>query len=220
MIFARFKGPEKPGVSLTPGKVYFGRPAVDGSETVDFEFFDVTDDSGGTIRVETAKEEFEFLDEVYAVILAPFEDMQAGDVVVLDGMDGNMANVKGFGYQNASGFVVLDRTNLFPGVSVMDLTTGVWEKVRRVDECMWVLVDEQPKIRAPTEFRFAVSGGEVMMEQLAECVEATDEAAGTSGLTKGKLYYVKWALAQEELIGVENDEGSVVAYRADRFKIG
>jgi hypothetical protein len=212
MIFVRYKG----GLSgqLTPGKVYFARPEMDGAEMVGFDFIEVMDDAGEIVRADPAKEQFEFLDEVFAVVLTPLEEMEVGDVTVLDGIDDGMVNIKGFGLRNKDDLVVIDRTNLFPGVSVLDMSSGQWEKVKRVDECMWVLVDDQDRMRSPTEFRFAVSDGNVLVEPLVKCVEA----AGEPGLTKGKLYYLKRTDA-DGLIVVENDQGHQTAHLPYRFKM-
>jgi len=214
MIFVRYKGPETHGADLTPGKVYVARPEMDGAETVGFGFIEVTDDAGKPVRYDPEGDLFEFFDEVYAVVLHPFEEMEVGDVTVLDGIDEGMLNVKGFGLRNSKDLAVLDRTNLFPGVSVLDQASGLWEKVKRVDECMWMLVDDQDRLRSPTEFRFAVGEGSILREPLVRCIEDTGEAA----LTKGKLYYLK-RTEKDGLIVVTNEEGKETAYSPDRFEM-
>jgi len=213
MIFARFKGPATPELAFTPGRLYFARPEMDGTETVGFDFIEIDDDAGNTNRVDPEKDLFEFFDEVYAVVLHPFEEMEAGDVTVLDGVDDGMLNVQGFGLRNVKDLAVLDRTNLFPGVSVLDVASGLWEKVKRVDECMWMLVNDQDRMRAPTEFRFAVGGGAVLVEPLVKC----KRDAGEPGLTEGKLYYLK-KTDKDGFIVVTNDDGDEIAYAPDRFE--
>jgi len=213
MIFARFKGPATPEFAFTPGKLYFARPEMDGAETVGFDFIEVPNDAGSTTRIDPEQDLFEFFDEVYAVVVHPFEEMEAGDVTVLDGIDDGMMNVQGFGLRNAKDLAVLDRTNLFPGVSVLDQASGLWEKVKRVDECMWMLVDDQTRMRSPAEFRFAVADGNVLVEPLVKCVSA----AGEPGLTEGKLYYLK-RTEKDGFIVVMNDEGDEIAYAPDRFE--
>jgi hypothetical protein len=214
MIFVRFKGPASPEFVFTPGKMYFARPAMDGAETVGFDFIEAEDDAGDMTRVNPEEDLFEFFDEVYAVVLHPFEEMDAGDVTLLDGIDDGQLNVKGFGLRNSQDLAVLDRTNLFPGVSVLDSSSGLWEKVKRVDECMWVLVDDQNRMRSPAEFKFAVADGRVLVEPLVKCLDA----AGEPCLTKGKLYYLK-RTDKDGFIVLMNDDGAEAIHSPDRFEM-
>jgi len=214
MIFARFKGPAVKDAELTKGKVYFVRPALEDRDAASFEFIEVTDDKGNVHRVNTEDESFEFIEEVYAVVLAPFDENEVGEVTVLDGVsdDGSMVSVSGFGLHRASDVVVIDRTNVFPGVSAHDMESGRWEKVKRVDECMWILVDDQTRLRSPEEFEFAVSDGSIMVEPLVKCLDDS----GEPGLTNGNLYYLK-RTDKSGLFVVQNDQGQEATYLPYRF---
>jgi hypothetical protein len=214
MIFARYTGASSEG--LTVGKVYLAQPEVNGAELVGFESLEIIDDSGGRLRVNPNDEQFEYLDEVYAVIVKPLEDLDIGDVVILDGAteDGQMYHLKGTGYCKASYFVILDRTNVFPGLNVLDNLSGRWVKVRRVDECLWVVVSDKDETRSLSEFSFAVAEGDILTEPIVRCISADGEPA----LTEGNLYILRGRNADGLLI-VEDDDGDETAFMASRFTI-
>ena len=217
MIFARYKGQDK-NKQFIIGKVYFGSPEIDESDVVSMDFVTIRDESGKPVRVVPCEERFDFFDEVYAVALSPFDEFQAGDVVILDGGEINgetFVRIKGQGLRKASGVAVLDRTNVYPGIVVQDVSTGIWEPVMRVDECLWMVVKGQDMIRAPTEFRFAVShDGELMSVPLVKCIDDT----GVHSLTKGTIYNLK-EIDTYGNFHVKNDEGSVESYLPSRFQM-
>lgn len=214
MIFARYSGAGS--VALTAGKVYMAKPEVNGAELVGFEYLEVIDDDGNKQRINPADEQFEYFDEVYAVVVKPLDDFDVGDVTILDGGedDGQMYHLKGIGYCVASYFVVLDRTNVFPGLNILDGVSGRWVSVRRVDECLWVSVDDKEETRSLSEFSFAVAGGDILTEPIVKCVSAT----GKPNLTQGKLYVLRGKEQDERLI-VEDDDGEEAAFMASRFTI-
>ena len=215
MIFARYNG--APSDSFTGGKVYLAKPEVDGAEMVGLGFLEVTDDAGHIVRVNPDQEQFEYFEEVYAVVVQPFEDLDAGEVVTLDGADenGRMYNLKGVGYRSAAYFVVLDRTNVFPGLNLLDGVSGRWVRVRQVDECLWVVVGESKKSRSPSEFTFAVANGDILAEPIVRCI--SDD--GEPELTKGKLYVLRGQDKQGMVI-VGDDSGTEKAYMPSRFLMG
>lgn len=199
---------------MTPGKIYFGKPDLDDAEISDLDWFELTDDAGKVARLKPEDGRFEFPNEVYAVALEPFGDFERGEVVTVDDVssEGNFVSVQGVGYRRVESVVVLDRTNLFPGVAVMDGSTGCWREVVAVDECMWIAIEPRGIQRAPTEFRFAVADGEVMIKPLVKCVSAE----GEPGLTVGKRYYLK-KVGRDGIWTVMSDDGEEREYSQDRF---
>jgi hypothetical protein len=178
------------------------------------------DDHGTTVKVDPEKEQFEYLDEVYVVARKRFEDIDAGEVLVADDAseDKSKLSVKGLGFRAADDLVVLDGTNVFPGVVVCDQSTGSWKKLLRVDEALWVMPEGGSMMRSPEEFRFAVSqtDGELMMEPLVTCVDVD----GLAELTPGKRYYLVASLLDKGMVEVRNDRGVLEEYAVDRFRMG
>jgi hypothetical protein len=213
MIFARFVGPVKSEEALTEGRLYVSRPEVDEPGTVGFDYIEVTGDNGESIRENPDDERFEYLEEVYAVVANPFDEFVAGEVVVVDGApDIEYLHVQGIGNRKASDLILLDRTNLYPGVLVGDGTTGRWLKVKKVDECLWVTAGVNGPYRSPCEFRFAVSDGS-LVEPLTKCVDEE----GEPGLTKGHFYPL--VSSSDDLVTVVNDDGAESSYMASRFSM-
>jgi hypothetical protein len=219
MIFARYNGIDKQGEHFIVGKVYFGTPEIDGTDVVSMQFITINDESGKPVQVIPTEGRFEFFDEVYAVALKPFDEYQAGDVVILDNGEINgdtYVHIKGLGLRKASEVEVLDRTKVYPGIVIQDVSTGIWEPVMRVDECLWVVVEGQDMFRAPTEFRFAVSyDGELMSVPLVKCVDDV----GIHSLTIGTIYHLKEINGDGDFI-VKNDEGNIESYMPSRFQMG
>jgi len=81
MIFARYKGN---GKQFTPGKVYLATPEMNDAEMVGFKFLMIDSDSGPAIRVTPEDDSFEYLEEIYAVAVRPVEDLDPGEVVVIN----------------------------------------------------------------------------------------------------------------------------------------
>ena len=238
MIFVRYNGADK-SLGFTEGKVYVAMPEMESQDAVQFGFIEVVNDHSEKIKVRPVKGDdgetrygFEFLEEVYAVVAKEFEGFKVGQVVVVDNAfswdtksspqkalpdfpgDYLEYNVKGLGRKGADYMILLDRTNVFPGLVVLDESKGSWEKVRCVDECLWISLEGGPR-RSPEEFRFAVSGGEIMVEPLVVCIDAT----GAAGLTQGRRYY----LIREDGRGqwfVKDDRGLEWGYFSERFKMG
>lgn len=218
MIFARYKGAARNG--FMSGKTYVARPEMDGQSVVGFGFVELVDDHGEIVRVDPNKEQFEYLEEVYVVARQSFEDILAGEVLVADDAteDKSKLSVKGLGFRAASDLVVLDGTNVFPGVVACDESTGEWKKLLRVDEALWVMPEGGTMMRSPEEFRFAVSqtDGELMMEPLVTCVDVE----GLDELTSGKRYYLVVSFRDKGMVSVRNDRGVLEEYAMDRFRMG
>jgi hypothetical protein len=219
MIFARYIGPDIAGGGhFIPGKVYFGTPEMEDADVVGLDFVNINDETGQAIRVVPSEDRFEFLNEVYAVALEPFDEYEPGDVMILDEGQINgeiFVRVKGLGYRKASSVEVLDRTNVYPGVVVLDVPTGIWKHVMRVDECLWMTLEGQDIMRTPTEFKFAVShDGELMCVPVVTCIDNS----GMPDLTKGKAYFLK-SIANDDFC-VMNDKGAENSYFSSRFQMG
>jgi len=218
MIFARYKGAAKNG--FTPGRTYVSNAELDSPSVVFSGFVEIIDDHGVTVRVDPEKEQFEYLSEVYVVVVNEFEGYKRGSVLVVDDADEDRVkfNVQGYGYRAASDLVILDGTNVFPGVVACDESTGEWKKLLRVDEALWVMPEGGSVMRSPEEFTFAVSDedGELMMEPLVTCVETFNFGL----VTKGKRYYLMVTNRGLGMVTIVNDAGVLEMYNADRFRMG
>ena len=218
MIFARYKGTERAG--FTRGRTYLAKPEMEDKGLVGFGFLEVTDDGGIPARFDPEKEMFEFVEEVYAVVLSPMEGLERGEVVLCDDAsdDRTQLSVKGSGFWKADRLEVLDGTNVFPGLVVCHGATGRWVRVSRVDEALWVSPEGWAEMRSPEEFRFAVSEGdepELMLGPFVRCVRAE----GCADLTLGNRYCLVES-GKDGGVVVRDDQGVVGEYSADRFRMG
>ena len=219
-MFARYKGAKS---GLTEGKVYIAKPQIEDNSMVGLGHLDIQDDDGKIVQIhpeDKTSGQFEFLGEIYAVVIEPFDGFVVGDVVVLsdatDSQQGILYNVKGSGYRDSASVCILDRTNVYPGVVVMEISTGNWVKVRMVDEALWVRVDDSESMRSPEEFRFAVSDGGIMSEPVIRCLDASGEPS----LTVGRYYVVQKTIEAFGCVVVKNDIGILATYMDNRFQIG
>ena len=207
----------KSGAGFTTGKVYLAKPEMDGAETVGLDWFEVETDDGVSVRFKPEDALFEFLEEVYAVVLnQEVCGVVPGEVVVVDGAspDG-LLSVKGEGLYLPDNFILLDRTNIFPGLVIMDSSTGQLKSVSRVDECLWVMMDGGDIYRSPEEFHFAVSGDDILTEPVVRCV--MDD--GEPELTEGKFYRLLWTRDQDTVTLCDNS-GQLRDFMAERFITG
>ena len=213
MIFMRYIGVEK---RFTEGKVYLGRPEMNGSETVSFSFVETRDDAGEKVRVKPGRSEWEYLSEVYAVVAKPVSNLEMGEVVMVDDSsdDGDLFRVEGESFFRASHFILLDKTNVFPGLYVMDGVTGCWVKVVKVDGCLWMATADDQDVRPPSDYRFAVEDGDILTEPFVVCQDAT----GQANLTMGRSYRVTRNMP-DGTVEVYDDSGEKVAYMKSRFEM-
>jgi len=245
MIFARYTGMDK---QFTRGKVYPAMPEVESGDIVSYNFIEVISDFGKIVRVHpTLFYSFEFLKEVYAVVVKAFpspcppcassEDLEVGRVVVLSNAysvpllaDNNKwevasYEVKGFGLRSQSGLEILDRTNLSPGMVIMDVDTQKWETVSIVDECMWVTTHGEGSLRtSPEQFMFAVDReGDILVEPMVTCTND----GGREDLTNGRRYFVTRGRVNprhgvglsDTIVHVINDLGKEDQYWFARFEL-
>jgi hypothetical protein len=234
MIFARYTGMDK---QFTRGKVYPAMPEVESGDIVSYNFIEVISDFGKIVRVHpTLFYSFEFLKEVYAVVVKAFEDLEVGRVVVLSNAysvpllaDNNNKwqvasyEVKGFGLRSQAGLEILDRTNLSPGMVIMDVDTEKWETVSIVDECMWVTTHGEGSLRtSPEQFMFAVDReGDILVEPMVTCTND----GGREDLTNGRRYIVtrgnvnQGDVRIDTIVHLINDLGKEDQYWLARFEI-
>lgn len=223
MNFVRYKGVERPGeCEFVPGKIYWADNHL-GGNAYDPEAYVIEDECGNRRMVRDASSEFEFLPEVYAVVVEPFEDFEVGQVVVLDDIedDGNLkVSVKGCGLRDPASVAVIDRTTLYPGMTVMEEQTGLWKRVLRTDEAMWLSVEDK-SICSPEQFRFAVStGGEILAEPILTCIQ---NAGVESSLTLSNFYTPIRSVVSDCTITdyeLADNSGQVKIYPEWRFKAG
>ena len=215
MIFARYTGKSD---NLTRGRVYLARPEIDDGETVGLDLLTIKDDKDQQVKIHPDDEGWEYLEEVYAVVVKDNcdEDWEAGEVVVIsdavdDGSADPLLRVKGVGLYRGSNFVLLDRTNVYPGLVVMESYTGRWVTIRRVDECLWFMANGCEFYRSPEEFRFAVSGNDILTEPLVKCVDAAGES-----LTEGHLY--RLIKTGSDFVVLKDDCEAEREFMASRFK--
>lgn len=213
MIFMRYKAAEVEG--LTPGKIYFGEPAMQSGELVSYDSIKIHDDNDKLLRVDPAKEEFEFLDEVYAVKVIE----EIGTVVTVVDMevkeDKCFVEIKDVGYRSCSSVLVLDRTNVYPGVTVLDRLTNRWQGITSVNDSLWVKTSCDGAYRPPTDFRFAIEGGDILLQPFARCIWPVGP-----DLTDGKLYcLLAGGFDPDGTVEAYGDSGLKMEFLASRFKI-
>lgn len=214
MIFARYRGPCSEG-TFTEGRTYLARPHLEEGEVEDLERIRITDDNGYRVTIDPEDGRFDYFEEVYAVVLTEVRQRPPGSVVVADDIsdDEKFLHASEIGYLKRELLEILDETTLAPGTWVMDLSTGIWTKVERVNEKMWIMPDGFEEMRSPGEFQFAVSDGCLAVEPLVCCTD--DE--GVEGLTKGFLYRLTMT-GNDGLVNVVNDEGHNMTYSLERFE--
>ena len=233
MIFARYNGTD---TQFTPGKVYPAVPEMESGDTANFGFIELRNDAGKKVRIHkmfdnpdgSSPWDFEFLEEVYAVVVKHIDGMQVGQVEVVDNaqlFEGEKSqmdewhrivySIKGAGFRSSEGLVLLDRTNVFPGLVLLDEGVGTWVRVKSVDECLWVVTENNPARRSPEEFRFAVDkDGDIQVEPLLICKESDGQ-----WLQKGNRYRVvrEEVTGNQKMVVVVNDLGVSQGYFASRF---
>ena len=236
MIFARYIGTDK---QFTPGKVYPAIPEVESGDTANFGFIELRNDESKKVRIHPAVSEFgekrydfEFLEEVYAVVVKPFEGCHVGQVVTVDNaqlFEGEKSktdnwhkivySIQGIGFHSTEYLVLLDRTNVFPGMMLLDRDTRYWVAIKSVDECLWVVTENNPERRSPEKFVFSVDvEGDIQVEPLVKCVDYA--GVGHLGIKNENFYRV---LREEltnngKMLWVVTDTGLEVPCFASRFR--
>lgn len=221
MNFARYKGPQHEGVcEFIPGRIYFADNRIEGSDACDLETFDIEDECGKARRIKIPSPEWEFLQEVYAVVVHGSDGFtESGQVVVLDGLedDGNLkVSVKGYGLRMPSDVSILDVTTIYPGMSVRDESTNYWKRIESIDEAMWISVGGG--LRSPEEFSFAVSKGDILSSPIMVCCNSQ---LASRELTEGNYYIPICTFIEDGRIShlIVNDRGEEKVYDGWHFEM-
>jgi hypothetical protein len=216
MIFAIFRGnKDKDGLgSFTAGRLYVASPEVDDCQVIEIKKLHVTDDNGDSIWIEPNNERFDYPQEVYGVVLKEIGNMSTGDVVVVDGADdgGKFASVRGIGYIRSDNIQLLDMTIVKPRMWVHNKRSLRWERIRRVDECMRILTDQEDDMLDPQNFCFPIIDGDLGTVPFLRCVDAH----GITGVNEGGIYRA-CGLDDSGGLVVEDDEGNERSFHPDHF---
>jgi len=213
VIFARYAGPKAP--NWTDGKIYFALPGFEDQSAIDLETIRLEDDLGSWQQVQ-ASGSFVFPKTIYAVNLEPSEfptaiNLYCGQVVIVEEVSDGFLLVRGHGYQKQDHFEILDRTNVAVGNKVLDLVTGIWRRISRLDDDLnlgwW---EDYHELLSPDNFIFPVVKGSVLAEPALRCV------TGVPGeLTEGKIYSPE--TEKDGLVTLVNDMGKQASYMIERF---
>lgn len=215
MIFAIYKGlPDDRGEGkFTKGRLYLADPEVDDTTVVDINRLEVTDDTGERIWIEPNNGRFEYPEEIYGVVVKELGPKHPGEVVVITEADDGFFEIKGAGYIREAYIQLLDSTIVRPGMMVYDRSRTRWDRIRRVDECMRLRLEDSDDMRDCTDFVFAVSDGDISTVPLLRCLDDT----GRTDIRKGSIYRVA-GLDKDGLLLVEDDQGREMSFEPERFE--
>jgi hypothetical protein len=214
MIFARYRGPTGEG-NFTKGKTYLARPGLDDTDTVDFDRLYIVDDDGERIVADPDNGRFEYLDEVYVALLGKGLAFPQGSIHLANEVsrDGEYMSVRRIGFLKKEILEILDESTLVPGMWVMDRQTGIWTQIERVDESTWIMPEGFEEMRDPEEFHMAVFEGDVAMEPLVRCCDAS----GVEGLTVGTIYQLL-RTRTDGMVSLVNDDDKNMSYPGEKFE--
>ena len=109
---------------------------------------------------------------------------------------------------------MLDHTNVLPRMYVEDMITKMWVRILRVNESLQIWIENAKTFRSLTEFRFAVSSGEIMEVPMVKCLDAK----GQPELQVGNMYRLVSGNSDSDEIRVEVD-GRELYYSPERFEL-
>lgn len=215
MIFARHIGGDD---SFTKGKTYIVTQT--GTDTVNLHKATLTDDNGNVVTFNPDDDHrFEYCEQVFGVFLYEmWSGTYPGMVVLLDDISNDGLMVRCLDdeksrYLDSHMILILDPSNFGVGFEIRDMSTGVWQRVERIDEAMWVKTQFSDKLRPLTDYSLSVAKGEIDRARLARCVNDN----GIEQLTEGYQYRV--LCEKDEEIEVEAGDGCVYSYDRERFEI-
>lgn len=216
MIFAIYKWlsekPDKGVGQFTNGQLYIAEANLDG--VLDIHNLILSDDNDEKVTIHPFNERFEYPEEVFGVIVKPLGALMPGEVVIIDDADdeGAVLSIKDMGFVKSENIQLLDLASIFPEMMVYDKADLRWKKIKRIDDCMRIQVDDE--MRDCTEFVFAISEEELAIVPLARCV---DEESSSDNLTKGSLYQIK-GLNENGMLIVDDDTGKESVFASERFE--
>lgn len=215
LLFARCSGPVD---GFTVGKVYLADSCMSEGDAVLLDFIEIKNDAGILVRIRAkgkdfgpnAKfESFEIVPSVYGVFISRIRSPLGKIVVIVE------ASEKSFGtddksWYDRSGLTILDHTNIFPGMKVLDTEDKKWKPVVAVNENLWIKTSLEEPFRELRLFQLAIDDdGDIMARPMVKCCNPA------TGLTVGRHYYM------EEVNGgwifVRNDSGELEGYYRETF---
>jgi hypothetical protein len=102
---------------------------------------------------------------------------------------------------------------------VMNESTGIWERVERTDESLWLATNPDMEMVSPEGYRFAVSNGEIAVVPMLTCINDI----GTYGsLVEGHHYIpIKTVTINGMTTGYEliDENRTVMEYAHWRFRV-
>ena len=217
MKFARYAQTNKPQ-DFTIGRIYLAYETAKHEGSADFSRFTVTNDNEERVTIETDNNEFKYMDKIYGVWISDNLDytdgtLTRGTCFLIDGADRDMFHIENIGNFQATNFELLDKSNLYPGVKVLNLETSEWTNVARVDDSDWISLKSEPEQRrAPRSVMFAVGSGGILEKPLAICNNASDLP-----LIKNRTYELIETNLELNMVVVEARNGERVSCESDRF---
>ena len=219
MIFAIYRGlsdgkEDKGEGRFTKGRLYLAEPEVDDSVVVDIDKMSVTDDNMEKIWIEPDNGRFEYPEEVFAVVLHQLGGKVPGEVVTIDDVDDDgFVSVSGMGFVRPRFVELLDSVIVKPGMMVYDRQRTRWARIKRVDECLRICLEDKDEMQDCTSFFFAISEGELSTMPLLRCLNDKD----CPNLNQGTIYRVK-GLDENGKLLVVDDNGEEKAFDDSRFE--
>jgi len=218
MKFARYAQTNEGPHAFTIGKIYLAYETAKHEGSADYSRFTITNDDEERVTIETDNNEFKYMDKVYGVWISDNLDYSDGTLTkgtcfLIDGADGDMLHIENIGNFQATNFEVLDRTNLYPGVKVLNMETLEWTDIARVDDSEWISLRSKPDQRmAPRSVMFAVGSGGILEKPLAIC----NDSSGWASLVEGRTYELFEMNVEEQTVVVELN-GVKILCESDRF---
>lgn len=215
MIFARYKGPLN-DTRFIFGKLYPADESYSSSSVQDADHIRVTTETGQKVMVKTEDGFFEYFSKVYAAVVRPVAVFERGQVVLISDSDdvGEYYKVDNGNFYRSSTFELLDKTNVVPGIFVLNIKSGCWMKVLRVDELL-NLAGADGCMKPVVDFRFAVGNGGILNEPMLKCINCTGVE---NELTEGHFYRVESVpFGENNIVHVQNNLGVSALYLTTRF---
>jgi len=210
MIFVRYMGPDIGTGEFTKGRTYVGKPLSlsDGDS-----FLHVYDDVRTMHNIDMDDARFTMHDEIYGIVV----DKVAGDIGSVVQL--NDTATDWFGYHTKGGsvhktdaFVILDLSNVCPGMWVIDLTDGLVKRISIIDDTMWLRLDGATGTVSPVRVRFFIADKDLLFDPMVKCVDDV----GRPELTDGDRYRLHGSFGDIVTVSVN---GEVREYDEARFKI-